>query len=302
MNSALLGKCILIVILLASLLPARTAFSQGSNDPVDVVATFSILGDLVQHIGGDRITLHVLVGANSDGHVYQPTPADARLLREAELVIANGLGFEGWIDRLIQASGYQGAVIIASTGIVPLNSVGGHEQQPDPHAWQDLANVRIYIDNILKSLSKVAPEHQQYFAANAATLIGEIDALEKKIQMAVAVLPVAARTIVTSHDAFAYFGKAYGFRFIAPVGISTDSEASATDVARLIEQIRRDKIHAVFVENITDQRLLTRIAHETGATIGGTLYSDALSDSSGPATTYIRMMSHNLETITAALR
>jgi len=271
-----------------------------ASHPV-VVATFSILGDLTTRIGGDRIELHVLVGPDSDGHMYQPTPADSRLLGTAALVITNGLGFEGWMQRLVTASGYAGAAVTASNGIEPLFTGEGREREPDPHAWQSLANIRLYIANIVIGLAGIAPADASFFSANAAALLDDIDLLEHEINTAVAALPPERRTVVTSHDAFAYFGAAYGLSFVAPVGINTDSEASAKDVAALIRQIRAERIAAVFVENITDPRLLDRIAAETGASRGGTLYSDALSAAEGPAGTYLDMMRHNIHTLVRAL-
>jgi len=288
--------CLLAASLAGFCLPAIPAASR----PV-VVATFSILGDLAARIGGDRIELHVLVGPDSDGHMYQPTPADSRLLGTAALVITNGMGFEGWMQRLVTASGYAGNVVTASNGIEPLFTGEGREREPDPHAWQSLANIRLYIANIVTGLAAVAPADAGYFSANAAILLNDIDLLEHELLTAMATLPPERRTVVTSHDAFAYFGVAYGLSFVAPVGINTDSEASAKDVAALIRQIHAEHIAAVFVENITDPRLLERIAAETGASRGGTLFSDALSAADGPAGTYLDMMRHNIHTLVRAL-
>lgn len=298
-------------------------------EPLEVVASFSILDDMVRQVGGDRVHVTTLVGPNGDAHVFQPSPAEARAVARAGLLVVNGLGFEGWMDRLITASGYKGPIVIASSGIQPQEMeaeaddhahddadgdhlVGRHEEHEqdehhhhhdglDPHAWQSLANARIYVRNITEALVKADAAGAESYEANAARYLAEIDAVDSEIRNAVAALPADRRKVVTSHDAFGYFASAYGIAFLAPVGISTEAEASAADIARLIRQIREERIPAVFLETISDPRLLEQIARETGATIGGTLYSDALSDPSGPAGTYLDMMRHNLRTLTSAL-
>jgi len=276
-------------------------------EPLNVVATFSILADLTRAAGGERASVRALVGADADAHVYQPTPADARSLGEARLVIANGLGFEGWIDRLVSASGYRGQLLVASDGVEVLHSgeigeaAGHHGTGIDPHAWQDPRNVKRYVRNIAAALSRVDPAGAAVYKANAATYAAQLDALDAEFRAAIERLPPQRRRAVTSHDAFGYLARAYGLHFEAPVGVSTDAEASASDIAALIRQIRRDRIPAVFLENISDPRLLERVRAETGARVGGTLYSDALSGPNGPAPTYLDMMRHNLKTLTAAL-
>lgn len=285
-------------------------------EPLKVVATFSILGDMVRQIGGDEVAVTTLVGPDGDAHVYEPTPADARALSAATLVVANGLGMEGWIDRLVKASGYKGPVIVTSTGVKPIageeeHDEKGHEDHGhghghdhgahDPHAWQSVANAKIYADNILKGLVAAAPAKADALRANHAAYKGRLDALETEIKTALKPIPRKDRKIVTSHDAFGYYGKAYGVTFLAPVGLSTEAEASAGDIAKLIRQIKKEKIKAVFVETIADPRLLEQIARETGARIGGRVYSDALSPPDGPAATYIDMMRHNLGQFTKAL-
>lgn len=274
-------------------------------EPVSVVATFSILGELTQRIGGARVKVHTLVGPEADAHVYQPTPADAKMLGRARLVVVNGFGFEGWIDRLIKSAGFRGEVVTASRGVTPLQRAGGdhgHGRGPDPHAWQDLDNARHYVTNIAAALSAADPAGKAEYAANAERLRGEIAALDAEIRRELGALPAGRRTVVTSHDAFAYFARAYGITFRSPVGVSTDAEASAAEVGKLIRQIRREKIPALFMENISDPRLLERIRAETGARVGGTLYSDALSAAGGPAATYLSMMRHNARTLAEALR
>ena len=289
---------------------ASVALALGSAraaEPLAVVATFSILADLVRAVGGEGVRVQALVGPDADAHVYQPTPADARLLGRAQLVVANGLGFEGWIDRLVAAAGYRGELLVASDGVDRLHSAGHgkaaghHGSSADPHAWQDLRNVRHYVMNIAAALARVDPAGAARYRANAAAYATRLDALDAEFRAAIGRLPPQRRRVVTSHDAFGYLARAYGLRFEAPVGVSTDAEASAADVAALIRQIKHEGIPAVFLENISDPRLLERVRAETGARVGGTLYSDALSGHGGPAATYLDMMRHNLDTLTAAL-
>lgn len=322
-------RSILSSVLAAGLITLLGSPAARADEPIDVVATFSILGDLVQQVGGDRVKVTTLVGPDGDAHVYQPTPSDARAVAEAKLVFVNGMGFEGWIDRLTEASGYKGPVVTATAGIEPLqmedhdehNEEGhkedhkeDHEKESDahghaghdhggidPHAWQSLANARIYVSNIADGLSAVDPAGSEIYRANAAGYMKEIDVVESQVLEAFAPISPERRKVVTSHDAFGYFSAAYGIDFYAPVGANTEAEASAGDVARLIRQIKADKISAVFVENISDRRLLDQIVRETGAQIGGTLYSDALSNADGPASTYIDMMRHNVRVLVAAL-
>ncbi len=291
-------------LLIASLTFPGVAFAA-----IDVVASFSILGDITQRIGGDRIKVHTLVGPNADAHIYQPTPTDAKTLAKARLVVVNGLGFEGWIDRLIKSSGYRGHVVIASSGIHTLarsESDDDHDHHHagdfDPHAWQDLSNAARYVDNIRNALIDIDPEGKSTYQANADQLGQEIAALDAEVRKTFEKIPKDRLKVVTTHDAFGYFGQSYGIAFIAPVGVNTDAEPSAADIGRIIKQIRREKIPAVFMESISDSRLLERIRQESGARIGGTLYSDALSKSDGPATTYLEMMRHNARTLVEALQ
>ena len=291
--------------------------------PISVVATFSIIGDMVKRVGGDAVKLTTLVGPGGDAHVYQPTPADAASLSKADVLIMNGLDFEGWIKRLIRASESKAVTTIATQGVLPLKADEhedeGHDKHDkhddkksddhaghdhgafDPHAWQSIQNAIIYVDNITNALAKAAPVNATYFYKNRAKYVSELRALEAQIRKLIETIPPEKRTVVTSHDAFGYFAETYGLSFVAPQGLSTESEASAQEVANLIEQIRKEKISAVFIETITDNRLLKQIASETGAAIGGTIFSDALSPAAGPASTYLKMMLHNTMTIAKAL-
>ncbi|MGH6822119.1 MAG: metal ABC transporter substrate-binding protein [Methylocella sp.] len=270
-------------------------------EKLPVVATFSILADFARNTGGDRIEVAALVGPDGDTHVYQPKPADAKKLGAARLVVVNGLGLEGWIDRLIKASGANAPVIVATKGINPQEMREEGRIGLDPHAWQSIANAKIYVANIRDGLIAADPEGEAAYRANAETYCGKLDALEAEVKREIAKIPPGRRQIITTHDAFGYFGTAYGFRFIAPEGISTETEASARDVAKIIGQIKAQKIPAVFLENVTDPRLVRSIAAESGAKIGGTLYSDALSPPGGPASTYIDMMRNNVRELSAAL-
>jgi zinc/manganese transport system substrate-binding protein len=295
-------------LLMGSLMLAATPLSASaqSADKLKVVATFSILGDLVRNVGGDRVEVTTLVGPNGDAHVYSPTPADGRRLAEAKVVFTNGLGFEGWIDRLVKSSGTKAATIQAAKGVKPLKSEEkghdhGHHGGFDPHAWQNVANAKIYVANIRDALISADAPGKATYEANATAYLSRLDTLESEIKAAIAHIPADRRRIITSHDAFRYFEDAYGIDFIAPQGVSTDAEASAKDVAKIIQQIKREKIKAIFVENVSDPRLMERIAQETGAKIGEPVFSDALSDPSGPAGTYIDMMRHNIRAFSSAL-
>jgi zinc/manganese transport system substrate-binding protein len=294
-------KRIVLAILLAAL-----AVPAAAQEKLKAVATFSILADIVKNVGGDRVAVTALVGPNSDAHVYQPSPGDAKTLADAKVVFVNGLGFEGWMERLIKASGTKAAMVIASKGVKPRNleahaDAYARQRATDPHAWQAVGNIKLYVANVRDGLVAADPAGKAAYEGNAAAYLGKLDALDSEIKAEVAKIPADRRRIITTHDAFGYFAAAYGVAFIAPQGVSTESEVSAKDVARIITQIKRQNIPAVFLENITDDRLLKRIAAESGARVGGTLYSDALTDEKGPAATYIDMMRHNIRQLAAAL-
>jgi len=289
--------CILVSLTMAGAVPVRAQ----TPAKMPVVATFSILADFARNVGGERINVVALVGPDGDTHVYQPKPADAKELGAARLIVVNGLGLEGWIDRLIKASGAKAPVIVATKGINPQKMREEGRIGRDPHAWQSIANAKIYVANIRDGLIAVDPDGASVYRSNAASYLEELDALEKEVLAEIAKIPPGRRQIITTHDAFGYFGTAYGFSFIAPEGISTETEASARDVAKIIRQIKAQKIPAVFLENVTDPRLVRSIAAESGATVGGTLYSDALSPPDGPASTYIDMMRNNVRELSAAL-
>ena len=288
-----------------SLLAGMTARAETSSPPIRVVATFSILADLVRQVGEARVRCTALVGPNADAHEFQPSPSVAKVVAEAQLIVVNGLGLEGWISRLVTASGTKAAVVTASQNVKPLaggSDGGGHRHRFDPHAWQNVANVKTYVTNLRDGLSTVDPAGTSAYEANASRYLAELARLDDDVRAAMAQIPPKNRKIITSHDAFAYFGQAYGMQFLAPQGVSTESEASATDVALIIRQIKAQKIPAVFIENISDPRLMEQIARETGARIGAKIYSDALSEPGGPAGTYVDMVRNNVSAFQAALR
>lgn len=288
----------LVLTLLLAAVPSLAC----AQDKLKVVATFSILADFVRNVGGERVGVSVLVGPNGDAHVYQPSPGDAKTLADARLVFANGLGFEGWINRLVKASGTRAQTVVATKTIKPRKAEDDHGHgDADPHAWQSVANAKVYLANIRDALVAADPAGAESYQANAAAYLGKLDALDADVRAAIEKIPSDRRRIITTHDAFGYFAAAYGVAFIAPQGVSTEAEVSARDVARIITQIRKQKIPAVFLENVTDERLLKRIGAESGARIGGTLYSDALTEANGPAPTYLDMMRHNVKQLVAAL-
>lgn len=302
-------------LLIASLLAMLTAGPAFAADRLPVVASFSILGDMVSRVGGDRVSVATLVGPDGDAHVYEPTPNDVKAVAGAKLLVVNGLGFEGWMSRLAEASSYTGPVTVASEGVKPREMAeeedhhdhaeadhAAHDHHGvDPHAWQDVANAVTYVKNIAAGLDAADPDGKATYDANATAYVAELEALDAEVRAAMAALPADRRKIITSHDAFGYFGAAYGLELLAPEGVSTESEATAADVAGIIRQIREDAIPAIFVENIKDRRLIDQIAAETHAVVGGELYTDALSAKDGPAPTYVDMIRHNIGTLTEAL-
>lgn len=306
---------------MAALLGSALRPAAAADRPLRVVASFSILADLAAQVAGPVAEVSALVGPDADAHVFQPSPADVRRLAQADLVIVNGLGFEGWMTRLIGSAGYRGPVLTCSDGLKPRAAPveagqdhAGHADAhshgaaqggggaPDPHAWQDIANARHYVARIRDALVAARPAQAELLRRRAAAYDAELAALDRRIRADFATLAPQQRRVVSSHDAFGYFAAAYGLEFLAAQSWNTDSEPSAADIARLIRQIRRQQIRAVFVENVSDARMVQRIARETGAVVGGTLHSDALSAPGGMADSYLKMMSHNAATLLAGLR
>jgi zinc/manganese transport system substrate-binding protein len=300
-----------ITVLLLILCLAGGVTGAQAEKKVRVIASFSILADLAQNVGGDRAEVTSLVGPNGDAHVYEPTPADASALSQADLVVINGLGLEGWLDRLVQTSGYKGPVVVVSKGIKPREMAAEedqagirphHKHKIDPHAWQDLSNGLIYVEDITQALSAVDPAGAPIYKANGEAYQARLRELDKWVKAEFASIPLQRRRMITSHDAFGYLGAAYGINILSPMGVSTESEPSAGGMAQLIRQIRLEKVTAVFIENVSDPRLMQQIGQESGVTLGGELYSDALSKPDGPAPTYIKMFKNNVSKIVAAMR
>ena len=287
-----------LALVLSAAAPARA--QETPKDKLKVLASFSILGDFVDNVGGDRVEVATLVGPNGNAHVYAPSPADAKKVADAKLVFVNGLGFEGWLERLVKAAGGKARIVVATKGIAPRERAGDHGHA-DPHAWQSVANAKIYVGNIRDALIAADPAGKAAYEANAAAYLAKLDALEREMRDVIARIPADRRKVITSHDAFGYFEAAYGIAFIAPQGVSTEAEASAKDVAAIIAQIKKQKVPAVFLENVTDPRLVEQIARETGAKVGGVLYSDALTGARGDAATYIELIRHNVRQLAAAL-
>jgi zinc/manganese transport system substrate-binding protein len=285
------------LLLLASLLFALPLHAQTPR-PLQVVASFSILADITREVAGDVAQVHSLVGPNADAHVFEPTPADAQRLARADLVIVNGLHFEGWIERLVRSSGYRGPLIETTRGITPRRAGRG----VDPHAWQSLVHAQRYVENIRAALVAAAPAQAAAIDARAAAYRQRLAALDASARATFDAIPPDQRRVVSTHDAFGYLGEAYGITFISPRAWNTDSEASAAAVAHVIRQVRLHQARALFVENITDRRSIERIAQETGARVGGTLYSDALSAPGAGADSYLRLYEHNVKAIAGALQ
>ena len=311
------------------------AVAHAADDKLNVVASFSILADMVSVVGGDDVDVSVIVGRNADAHAYEPTPKDARALASADLLFINGLAFEAWLPRLVDASGFKGKEIVVSQGVQPLafashDHENGHAEahehdheahdhdahhdhgaehahththgSQDPHAWQAPANAVIYVQNIAEGLAQADPSNAEDYRLRAQAYIDDIQRVDTNIRQALQAIPEASRSVVSSHDAFGYFSKAYDIKFLSAVGVSTQAEASARDVAQLIDQVKRDHIKAVFVENVTNPKLVEQIARETGARMGGELYSDALAPEGQPAGTYLGMLQWNADQIVGALR
>lgn len=328
-----MSKSLTLLLSAAALTLSSTARAEA---PMNVVASFSILGDMVEEVGGEHVDVTTLVGPDGDAHVFSPSPTDARAVGEADLFVVNGLHFEGWLDRLVEASGYDGPIVVASQGIDALSfdeertahdhgheghghdhdtghdhdhdhdhshgdGHAGHDHGPeDPHAWQDLQNGKQYVENIRDALVEADPAHAADYRDNAGQYIEAIDALDAKVHQRIGEIPEANRVLITNHDAFGYFANAYGLDVLSPVGLSTAAEPSAADMAKLIEQIQKRDVKALFLENMTSPALLEQLADETGVAIGGTLYAGALA-SDGEASTYLGMFKHNVDKLTQAL-
>jgi zinc/manganese transport system substrate-binding protein len=288
-------SAVLIIIMMA-----LCHHAEAANAPLRVVASFSILADIARNIGDDAVEVTSLVGADSDAHTFQPSPEDAKKLAKADLILINGLGFEGWMQRLIEASGSKAKVVTVSDGL-QARAIVTPQGTVDPHAWQNLANGRLYAKNIATAFELARPSQASAIAARANDYDAELDQMDRSFRQQFAEIPRAQRKIITSHDAFGYFGAAYGVTFLAPVGVSTDAEPSASDIAALIQQIKAEGIKQIFIENMSNPQLIKQISKDAGVRLGGALYADALSAANGPAPTYVAMFNNNVRLLKSAM-
>ncbi|MDD2324676.1 MAG: zinc ABC transporter substrate-binding protein [Alphaproteobacteria bacterium] len=300
-------------------LPQAQAKEAPTFEPARVVASFPILADMIREIGGEHVVVETLVAEGQDAHSFQPTPDDAKKLAGAQIIAINGLKFELWMGRLIKASGSKAKLLVATAGLKPRvlmedehndEAAQGHhhhdhekgEITPDPHAWQDLGNAPIYIKNITAALIEAKPAYADFYKQRARNFLNECAKLDAQIKEDFAAIPQERRKVITSHDAFGYYGAAYGVTFLAPVGISTEEEPSAASLSKLIEQVKAEKVRALFVESMASPRLMQQIAEETGAKIGGTLYADTLTAADNEAATYLDLMRLNSSRLLAAMK
>jgi len=291
-------KVLPVSLAVAALLSSPLAMAK----TVNAVTSFSILGDIVQEVGGEHVKVTSLVGPDGDPHSFEPSPKDSKAINASDVVFVSGLGLEGWIDRLVTASGYKGHLVTASEGVNSRKMEEDGKQITDPHAWNSMSNGVIYATNVMNALIKADPQDADYFRQRGKAYIEQLQKLDSWAKTEFAGIPQSKRKVLTSHDAFGYFGQEYHVSFMAPVGFSTESEASASGVASLIKQIKDEKVKTYFIENQTDPRLVKQIAAASGAQPGGELYPEALSGPKGPATTYVKAFKHNVETIVASMK
>ena len=291
-------KVLPVSLAVAALLSSPLAMAK----TVDAVASFSILGDIVHEVGGEHVKVTTLVGPDGDPHSFEPSPKDSKAINASDVVFVSGLGLEGWIDRLVTASDYKGHLVTASEGVNSRKMEEDGKQITDPHAWNSMANGVIYATNVMNALIKADPEDADYFRQRGKAYIEQLQKLDAWAKTEFTGIPQSKRKVLTSHDAFGYFGQEYHVSFMAPVGFSTEAEASASGVASLIKQIKEQQVKTYFIENQTDPRLVKQIAAASGAQPGGELYPEALSGPQGPATTYIKAFKHNVETIVASMK
>ncbi|ROS11053.1 zinc/manganese transport system substrate-binding protein [Raoultella sp. BIGb0399] len=287
-----------VILTLAFGLAVQGAMAKTLN----VVSSFSVLGDMVQQVGGEHVKVATLVGPDGDPHTFEPSPQDSALLSKADVVVVNGLGLEGWVDRLIKASGFKGELVVASTGVKTHTLDEDGKMVTDPHAWNSAANGALYAQNILNGLVAASPQDKAALEVSGQRYIGQLNELDSWAKSQFSTIPQEKRKVLTSHDAFGYFGRAYGVTFLAPQGLSSESEASAAQVGALITQIKADGVHTWFMENQLDPRLVKQIASATGAQAGGELYPEALSKPGGVADSYVKMLRHNVELIAASMK
>lgn len=289
-------------MLLAAVFALSSMTGLAQAKPIEAVASFTVIADMVQNVGGDHVHVASLIGPNGDPHAYEPTPNDAQALKRADLVFVSGLHLEGWLDRLIKASGYQGQPVVLSNGIKTRSMEEDGKRITDPHAWNSAANGVVYVRNIISALQKADPANASDYQAKGEQYIQQLEQLDAYARAQVQAIPSDKRKVLTSHDAFGYFGDAYGVTFLSPLGFSTETEASAADVGKLIKQIKQEHVSTYFFENSSDPRLVKQIADASGAQPGGELYVESLSPADGPAPTYAQMFRYNVDKLTAAMK
>ncbi|EAR08103.1 metal ABC transporter solute-binding protein, Zn/Mn family [Reinekea blandensis] len=320
-----------------------------SHERVEVIASFSILGDMIEQIGQEHVAVTSLVGINEDPHVYSPTPREVRKVQSADLVVLNGLGFEGWMTRLLEASEYKGISLLVAEGVMTdhgseldvhedehehehdsvddhshedhedhedhdeAHEQGRHEEHDglehehdhggiDPHAWHSALAGREYFHHITEALIALLPEHKAEFEQREREVLAQLSALDQKMKVGLEAVPESKRVLITVHSGFRYLEQAYGIEMLSPAGLTTAGDVSARDVADVVRFIKDNQVQAIFAENITDNRLITQVAKEAGIPVFGELYSGALSDASGPAATYLEMLTYNYDQILNALQ
>lgn len=289
-------------MLLAAVFALSSMAGLAQAKPIEAVASFTVIADMVQNVGGDHVHVTSLIGPNGDPHAYEPTPNDAQALKRADLVFVSGLHLEGWLDRLIKASGYQGQPVVLSNGIKTRSMEEDGKRITDPHAWNSAANGVVYVRNIISALQKADPANASDYQAKGEHYMQQLEQLDAYARAQIQAIPSDKRKVLTSHDAFGYFGDAYGVTFLSPLGFSTETEASASDVAKLIKQIKQEHVSTYFFENSSDPRLVKQIADASGAQPGGELYVESLSPADGPAPTYAQMFRYNVDKLTAAMK
>jgi zinc/manganese transport system substrate-binding protein len=290
------------ITLLAAAFALSTITGLAQAKTIEAVASFTVIADMVHNVGGDHVHVTSLIGPNGDPHAYEPTPNDAQSLKKADIVFVSGLHLEGWLDRLIKALGYKDKPVVLSDGIKTRSMEEDGKRITDPHAWNSAANGIVYVRNIITALQKADPTNASDYKDNGERYIAELKQLDAYALTQVQAIPREKRKVLTSHDAFGYFGDAYGVTFLSPLGFSTETEASAADVAKLIKQIKHEHVSTYFFENSSDPRLVKQIADASGAQPGGELYVEALSPADGPAASYLQMFRYNVDKLTAAMK
>lgn len=274
-------------------------FAQASERPL-VVTSASIFADMAQVISGDLVAVASVVPIGGDPHTYEPTPSDVQLIARANLILINGLTFEGWINEMIENSGTRASVALITEGLEAIASEE-YQNSSDPHAWMSAKNGLTYVANIRDALIRLDPANAEIYRFNAGLYSLQLKDLDLYIQAQIARIPEYKRLLITSHDAFRYYGRQYGIQVEATLGTSTDAEVRTQDVARLTQLIRERQVPAIFVESTVNPKLIRQIASDQNVQIGGSLYADSLGEPGGVADTYLKMLQHNTDVIVAGL-